>query len=238
MQSRPVCSNPARAALCLAAALTVFWSVINTSALPVVWINEIHYDNTGTDVGEFIEIAGVAGTAVDGYQLVLYNAGNGLAYSTKTLSGVIADQQNGFGTLAFTFTGGIQNGSPDGFALVSPVNEIQFLSYEGVFTALGGPALGIESTDIGVFEAGTEPVGLSLLLTGSGSGYADFTWSGPATASPGSINPGQFFTVQSPVESVPDGGATLGLLAMGLAGLRGLRRLQASGDETRRIRNP
>ena len=31
-------------------------------AQPTVFINEIHYDNTGTDAGEFIEIAGPAGT--------------------------------------------------------------------------------------------------------------------------------------------------------------------------------
>ena len=29
---------------------------------PTVFINEIHYDNTGADAGEFIEIAGPAGT--------------------------------------------------------------------------------------------------------------------------------------------------------------------------------
>ena len=27
--------------------------------VPVVWINEIHYDNLGDDTGEFIELAGI-----------------------------------------------------------------------------------------------------------------------------------------------------------------------------------
>jgi hypothetical protein len=38
-----------------------------------VWINEFHYDNIGTDTGEFIEIAGTAGTNLGTYSLVRYN---------------------------------------------------------------------------------------------------------------------------------------------------------------------
>ncbi|MEZ5000823.1 MAG: hypothetical protein R2727_09375 [Bacteroidales bacterium] len=38
-----------------------------------VFINEIHYDNDGTDVDEGIEIAGPAGTDLTGWKLVLYN---------------------------------------------------------------------------------------------------------------------------------------------------------------------
>ena len=60
---------------------------------------------------------------------------------------------------------GLQNGSPDGIALVNGTTVVQFLSYEGIFTALnsptGTPAAGLESTDIDVAEAGTDPVGRS-----------------------------------------------------------------------------
>ncbi len=38
-----------------------------------VFINEIHYDNTGTDAGESIEVAGPAGTDLTGWTIVLYN---------------------------------------------------------------------------------------------------------------------------------------------------------------------
>ena len=58
-------------------------------AVPAVWINEIHYDNAGTDVGEFIEIAGTAGFDLAGYSLVVYNGSNGGTYGTTLLSGVI-----------------------------------------------------------------------------------------------------------------------------------------------------
>lgn len=159
-----------------------------------VFINEIHYDNTGTDAGEAIEVAGPAGTNLTGWSLVLYNGTGGAVYNTLALTGTIPDQQNGFGTLSFTYpVNGIQNGSPDGIALVNGSTVVQFLSYEGTFTAVGGPANGLLSTDIGVQEAGTEPVGQSLQLTGTGTTYGNFTWAVPTTATFGQINTGQTF---------------------------------------------
>ena len=38
-----------------------------------VFINEFHYDNIGADTGEFIEIAGTAGTDLTGWSLIRYN---------------------------------------------------------------------------------------------------------------------------------------------------------------------
>ncbi|MDX1436452.1 MAG: lamin tail domain-containing protein, partial [Anaerolineales bacterium] len=117
-----------------------------------VFINEFHYDNEGTDTGEFIEVAGPAGTDLTGWRLVLYNGNGGAVYSDETLTGFLGDQQNGFGTLHQTYpSNGIQNGSPDGIALVDDTGTvIQFLSYEGTFTAVGGPADGMTSVDVGV----------------------------------------------------------------------------------------
>ncbi|NNF09802.1 MAG: hypothetical protein HKN74_05915, partial [Acidimicrobiia bacterium] len=84
---------------------------------PAVFINEIHYDNTGADSGEAVEIAGPAGTDLSGWSVVLYNGSTGATYATISLSGIIPNQQSGFGTLDFAQSG-IQNGSPDGLALV------------------------------------------------------------------------------------------------------------------------
>jgi hypothetical protein len=39
---------------------------------------------------------------------------------------------------------------------------VQFLSYEGSFTATNGPASGMTSTDIGIAESSTAVVGNSL----------------------------------------------------------------------------
>ncbi len=44
-----------------------------SAAGPPVFINEIHYDNDGTDADEAIEIAGPAGTDLTGWSVVLYN---------------------------------------------------------------------------------------------------------------------------------------------------------------------
>ena len=150
---------------------------------------------TGTDANEAIEIAGPAGTDLAGWSSgALQRRQRAILRRTHALSGVIPDQQNGFGTLLFTYpVNGIQNGSPDGIALVNGTTLVQFLSYEGSFTAVGGPADGVASTDIGVTETGSEPLGQSLQLQGSGSIYQDFTWAGPSPSSPGAINGGQTF---------------------------------------------
>jgi predicted extracellular nuclease/2',3'-cyclic-nucleotide 2'-phosphodiesterase (5'-nucleotidase family) len=161
----------------------------------MAWINELHYDNAGTDSGEFIEIAGLAGEDLTGWSVVLYNGANGLSYNTRPLSGVLADQGNGFGTIVLTYpTDGIQNGAPDGIALVDASGAVvQFLSYEGAMTAANGPAAGLTSTDIGVSETASTPVGFSLQLAGEGDEYVDFAWTAPQTATPGAANTGQTF---------------------------------------------
>jgi hypothetical protein len=164
-----------------------------------VWINEIHYDNVGaTDVNEFIEVAGLAGVNLASYELYLYNGNGGGNYDVIPLSGIIPNQNNGFGALSFPAPG-LQNGAPDGIALFGNGTVIQFLSYEGVFTAVGGPANGLLSTDIGVFESNTTQIGQSVQLSGTGTVYNNFVWNAPATATPGTINTNQTFPVQPPV---------------------------------------
>jgi len=77
-------------------------------------------------------------------------------YDTIALSGTIPDQQGGFGTLAFFSGFSIQNGAPDGLALVDD-------------NATDGSALDMTSTEIPVTEGSSTPVGGSLQLTGTGS---------------------------------------------------------------------
>ncbi len=164
------------------------------AAGPPVFINEFHYDNAGTDAGEFIEVAGPAGTDLTGWTIVLYNGANGLSYNTTPLPTPIPDLGGGFGVVVIDYpTNGIQNGSPDGIALVDNGTVVQFLSYEGSFTAGDGPANGLTSADIGVAEESGTAVGDSLQLTGTGSMAGDFTWSGPTPATSGAFNTGQTF---------------------------------------------
>ena len=175
----------------------VVFSFTTTSApagSTAVFINELHYDNSSSDVDEFVEIAGPAGTDLSGWSIVLYNGNGGASYGTVNLTETLTDLTGtGFGFSA-VFRSGIQNGSPDGLALVDANGVVQqFLSYEGSFTAANGPASGLTSTDIGVAESGGTPLGQSLQLTGDGTVYEDFIWASPAAATDGCVNVEQRF---------------------------------------------
>ncbi len=193
--------------------LSFLFSFRTASAQTAVFINEIHYDNTGADAGEAIEIAGPAGTDLTGWSIVLYNGSGGAVYNTDALGGVIPNLCNGFGVIALNGpANGIQNG-PDGIALVNSSSVvIQFLSYEGSFAAVGGPANGMMSTDIGVAEAGSDPPGQSLRLSGTGQFYEDFIWNAPAASTFGACNTGQIFVrgdaAPSVTSTTPGNGAS------------------------------
>ena len=159
-----------------------------------VWINEFHYDpSSSPETGEFIEVAGLAGVDLTGWSIVLYNGSNSQTYgATQALSGTLANSANGFGFVSIAVPG-LQNGSPDGFALVDNFGRVvQFLTYEGTITAVNGAAVGLTSTDILRFEEQATP-GTSLQLTGTGSAYADFTWSFGGINTTRATNVGQSF---------------------------------------------
>ena len=144
-------------------------------------VTEFHYDNTGGDVGEFVELSGPAGTDLTGYTIYLYNDA-GSTYDNFAAAGTIPDEGNGFGAVSVP-TPGIQNGPADGFALVAPdgTTVLEVLSYEGTFTAINGPAAGMNSTDVGVSEPLSQPIGLSLQLIGG-------AWMAPAAHTEGLLN--------------------------------------------------
>jgi uncharacterized protein len=150
--------------------------------------------------GGIVELAGIAGTDLSGYVLYLYNGANGAVYDTIAIpAGAILPNENElrYGAVPVTIPG-IQNGAPDGICLVHAPTVVQFLSYEGTMLATDGPCAGQSSTDIGVAETGTTPIGSSLQLIGSGTAYQDFSWTVAGTASPGSINTGQTFAGNPP----------------------------------------
>ncbi len=178
--------------LCL---LVFLFTNIQFANAQSVFINEIHYDNVSADVNEAIEIAGLSGTDLTGWSLVLYNGSNSATYNTINLTGTIPNQQAGFGTVIETLpSNGLQNGAPDGVALVDQNGAVvQFLSYEGTITAASGAAMGLTSTDIGVSETSATPEGSSLQLSGTGTEYPDFSWQPAASSTYGAVNNGQSF---------------------------------------------
>ncbi|MGK5679743.1 ExeM/NucH family extracellular endonuclease [Actinoplanes sp. URMC 104] len=143
------------------------------------FLSEIHYDNAGADSGEAIEVQAPAGFDLTGWQIVLYNGSGGASYHTATLSGAVPEA----GVVVQTYpANGIQNGAPDGVALVRPDGTVvEFLSYEGVLTATNGPASGRTSVDLGVAELDSTPAGQSLQKV-------DGKWQAPAAASFGKLN--------------------------------------------------
>ena len=60
-------------AVALLGLLAALLTMASTAQGQSVFINEIHYDNVGTDSGEKVEIAGPAGTDLSGWKLVRYN---------------------------------------------------------------------------------------------------------------------------------------------------------------------
>ncbi|WKV11841.1 lamin tail domain-containing protein [Marivirga harenae] len=159
------------------------------------WINEFHYDNDGGDEGEFVEIVIEDANSFDLalFNVHLYNGSDGESdgsYSLDTFTE--GDNQNNF-TIYYLEISGIQNGAPDGFSLDYDGTLIQFISYEGSFTAEDGPANGMVSEDVIVEETTSTPIGESLQLSGSGTAYSNFTWQSPASESKGQLNNGQTF---------------------------------------------
>ena len=150
-----------------------------------VFINEIHYDNAGADLNEGVEIGAPSGTDLIGWKVIHYNGNGGTVISTTNLSGVISNQQNGFGTKWFSV--GLQN-ETEAIALVNSTNiVVQFISYEGVLTATEGVASGMTSIDIGVSQ-NADPVGTTIQLT-------DIGWVAGLAATLNSPNIGQTLSI-------------------------------------------
>ena len=224
----------AAALACAAIGLAIHTGVAHAAG-PDPWVNELHYDNAGTDANEGVEVAGPAGTSLTGWSLVFSNGVDGLPYASFALSGAVPDQQAGSGTAWFAVPD-IQNGARDALALVAPGGRVvQLLGYEGASTILAGPAAGLTASTIGPFEAPSTALGSSLGLRGTGNAGPDFRWARPAPASPGRVNPGQRFAVALPPTSSPPAVSTtraLPALAFADGPTGALSRNTGRGDAT------
>lgn len=204
-------------------------AALGTARADNIFLNEFHYDNTGSDSNEFIEIAIDSSLNINNVSIDLYRS-NGTVYDSEMGSSfTLGSTVNGISFYSVAISP-IQNGPSNGIAI--GFNGIlvsgQFLSYEGTLTATAGLANGMMSADIGVEESNTTtPVGASLGLIGAGNTYGDFTWASFAANSKGMVNAGQVITVSA----VPENAQTTICLLLGvgllLGGERFLRRKAA-----------
>ena len=158
---------------------------------PGLVINEVDYDQVGADTGGFVEIAntGTAAATLDGIALVLVNGGDGAEYGRKALTGSLAAGAK------FVIDVDLQNGAPDGVALVDSGNGVLLdaLSYEGAITTatIGTKVFDlVEGTmlPIDVADSNTVDGSLSRIPDGSDTGTAAADWSFTTTPTPGVAN--------------------------------------------------
>ena len=154
-------------------------------------INEIDYDQVGTDAGGFVELKNKAATAatLDGLALVLVNGGDSQEYERVALTGSLA--AGAYLVLSVE----AQNGAPDGVALINATTGalLDALSYEGEIRSavISGQTYDlVEGTPLAatVADSNTTDGSLSRLPDGADTNDAASNWAFTATKTPGAAN--------------------------------------------------
>ncbi|HEY5945811.1 MAG TPA: lamin tail domain-containing protein [Kofleriaceae bacterium] len=191
---------------------------ISTGANHLV-INEVDYDQIGTDNAEYIEIYNPSSSAVslNNVAIVLINGSGSQAYPTATstidLSTLGSLPANGYLVIAGasitvsppalkldpSWTADeVQNGSPDGIALVNTSTNtlIDALSYEGSITmaqvpGIANPVSLVEGTALSsaIVDTNTAIGALCRSPNGKDSDSANADWKLCTTLTPGTANP-------------------------------------------------
>ena len=179
-------------------ALTLCTLIACASASPgaTAFISEFHYDNAGTDTGEFVEVYVEAGTTLADVSVVLYNGNGGAPYNSETADNMTAGSSIDFGGVIYNIftwslpSNGIQNGAPDGIAIGHAAALCEFISYEGSFAGVGGIADGITSIDIIASQGSATTPGSSIERIDGGWESIDDGTNSAGLANPGlTMNP-------------------------------------------------
>jgi hypothetical protein len=158
---------------------------------PRLVINEIDYDQAGTDHDGYVEFhnAGDGPAGLDGVAIVLVNGGDSSEYRRLALSGTLAP-----GDYAVWDTDA-QNGPADGVALVDTSAGVLLdaLSYEGPIVAalIGGSTFGlVEGTmlPVDVADSNTVEGSLARIPNGDDTNDAAVDWRFTTTATRGAAN--------------------------------------------------
>jgi Lamin Tail Domain len=135
-------------------------------------INEVDYDQVGADGNGFVEIHNTGGAAADlsNVDLVAVNGGDGVEYDRVALTGSLA--AGGYLAVAIE----LQNGAPDGIALLDGTTLVDALSYEGAITSatIGGQTYNlVEGTALAAAVEDSNTVAGSLIRNPNGKDTDD-----------------------------------------------------------------
>ena len=211
--------------------LLALTSCMTLSSHAAVVINEIDYDQPGTDTAEFIELfnSGSSIISLDNYSIDLINGSTSSSYRNIDLTGfsinagsyfVVCSNASLVANCNYSFTssnGWFQNGAPDAVALYESTNLLDALSYEGILLPYTeGDVLTIKDNNIDITS-------ISRIIDGadSNNNALDFEL---GCITPGSANiAGMGDCSVTQINPVPLPAAAW-LFASGMIGLVGLAR--------------
>ena len=152
-------------------------------------INEIDYDQVGTDANGFVEIknAGAAAADLSTVDLVAVNGGDSSEYDRVALTGTLAAGAH------LDIAIELQNGAPDGLALLDGATLLDALSYEGAITAatVGGQTYNlVEGTGLPAAVEDSNTTAGSLIRNPDGKDTNDAAadWAFTTTVTRGAVN--------------------------------------------------
>ena len=177
-------------------------------------INEVDYDQIGTDADEFVEIYNGTGAPVNlaGYSLAFVNGATSMTYLVVDLGPAGTLPAKGYLVVANTTvtvpatalklnfiaaTNNIQNGAPDGIALVNTTagTLVDALSYEGALmattvTGIVGMVNLVEGTVLpaAIADSNLAPASVCRLPSGNDTNNAATDWALSNTPTPGIAN--------------------------------------------------
>jgi hypothetical protein len=173
-------------------------------------INEVDYDQPGTDAQEFVELLNPSGAPFDlsSLTLIFVNGSNGQEYRRIPLGGtlspggylVVASNDvvvdPGAAVIRFPLAAdSIQNGAPDGIALFDLAGQLLLdaLSYEGsltaaTFTGVPGTWSLVEGQAALAADSAVAPGSLSRVPNGADTNDAASDWSFVTLPTPGRSN--------------------------------------------------
>ena len=171
--------------------LAFFLCIVSGQVTAQLVISEFHYNNTGADQNEQVEVFGRAGQNLSGYRLALYD-NDEEQYAIINFPDTIIQQQrlsrgNWFGVVSIPCT--ITENDKGGIALINAAGDVmEFICY-GVgngqrFIADDGLAEGRIADHIGAEENNNTPVGYALWRPNTASS----SFNAPLPNSFGSIN--------------------------------------------------